>query len=316
MFKNLSNRVSAKTIEETYTENDVEHVKDEHGKETTDISLNYIPNTGFTFDYPQRWLNEETDFKAIGIRRLKVVPTSHVFSLNIGINYKFKNYDSTIMNKEPHIVRELYYSASITSNNTLEEIIHDLIYTLNVKLHETYVYFYSDKKGEDVLDEADVLGAYMVFTYTFDYKTGDFTLKLSQTTDKAFDILEFSIDGSVYDNIAKDNLDFFLKFLNQERTDANRSLLTDYSDSKHFTNVWDRSSLQFHASFSNNRRNFIGLNNDFYDCPSVFYDPPTNKSDFWIKFTTDGKHQFIPRYCRFYIGLSFVRNYKNSLVTK
>ena len=32
MFKQLSNRVSAKTIEETYTENDVEHVKDEHGK--------------------------------------------------------------------------------------------------------------------------------------------------------------------------------------------------------------------------------------------------------------------------------------------
>ena len=68
MFKQLSNRVSAKTIEETYTDLDVEHVKDADGKDTTDISLNYNPNTGFTFDYPQRWLNEETEFKAIGIR--------------------------------------------------------------------------------------------------------------------------------------------------------------------------------------------------------------------------------------------------------
>ena len=38
MLKQLSNRVSAKTIEETYTDNDVEHVSDENGKPTTDIS--------------------------------------------------------------------------------------------------------------------------------------------------------------------------------------------------------------------------------------------------------------------------------------
>ena len=116
--------------------------------------------------------------------------------------------------------------------------------------------------------------------------------------------------------VAENNLNFFLKFLNQERTDENRQYLIDYSDSKTFHNVWDRSSLQFHASFSDNRRGFIGLNNDFYENPSVFYDPPTNSSNFWIRFTTDGVHQILPRYCRFYIGLCYVRNYKNSLVTK
>ena len=87
MFKQLSNRVSAKTIEETYTDLDVEHVKDADGKDTTDISLNYNPNTGFTFDYPQRWLNEENEFKAIGIRRLKVIPTSHIFALLVRVEY-------------------------------------------------------------------------------------------------------------------------------------------------------------------------------------------------------------------------------------
>ena len=38
MFKQLSNRVSAKTIEETFTDNDVEHVIDENKKQTSDIS--------------------------------------------------------------------------------------------------------------------------------------------------------------------------------------------------------------------------------------------------------------------------------------
>ena len=310
MFKQLSNRVSAKTIEETYTENDVEHVKDDNNKETTDISLNYIPNTGFTFDYPQRWLNEENDFKAIGIRRLKVVPTSHVFSLILRVIYKFKN-----INKEEHSVDDLNYSVSITADNSFDEIIHNMIYAFNEHLLKTRAYTYEKDVDNDILSD-EFLGSFAAFTYTFDYKTGDFTLKFSETTERNFDILEFSIDGGVYDNLAKNNLDFFLKFLNQERTDENRNLLIHYSNDKHFTNVWDRQSLQFHASFSNNRRNFIGLNNDFYENPSIFYDPPTNKSDFWIKFTTDGRNQFIPRYCRFYIGLSFVRNYKNSLVTK
>jgi hypothetical protein len=104
--------------------------------------------------------------------------------------------------------------------------------------------------------------------------------------------------------------------MNQEQTAEKRDKLALLASSKTFSNVWDRVSLQFHASFSNNKRNFIGLNKDFYKSPSVFYDPPTNASDFWIKFTTDGRNQFLPRHCRFYISISFVRNYKNSLVTK
>ena len=303
MFKQLSNRVSAKTIEETYTDLDVEHVKDADGKDTTDISLNYNPNTGFTFDFPQRWLNEENEFKAIGIRRLKVIPTSHVFSLQVVV--KYKEVGSGIVRSS----NPIYVRLSITSDNSLEEIIHNILEKLNEGL--------SNNKLEPHTDVGS-MGDYMTFTYSFDYKTGDLSFKLAQVNrpPNDFDMLLFKIEGDAYGNLANDNLDHFLKFLNQERTDANRKILTNETNTKTFHDVWDRVSLQFHASFSNNKRNFIGLNGDFYDSPSVFYDPPTNTSDFWIKFTTDGRNQFLPRYCRFYIGISFVRNYKNSLVTK
>ena len=307
MFKQLSNRVSAKTIEETYTDLDVEHVKDADGKDTTDISLNYNPNTGFTFDYPQRWLNEETEFKAIGIRRLKVIPTSHIFTLSVSIKYRAEGSDET------YDVKNIRLPLTITPENSMEEIIHLIIKTLNEYL-QTVEFKFKYGSKEDVED--DPLSKFAAFTYTFDYKTGDLSFKLSPAEECNFDVLEFNIKGDTYGDLANDNLNHFLKFLNQERTDENRNILTDYSNTKTFTNVWDRVSLQFHASFSNNKRNFIGLNNDFYDCPSIFYDAPTNASDFWIKFTTDGRNQFLPRYCRFYIGISFVRNYKNSLVTK
>ena len=291
MLKQLSNRVSAKTIEETYTDNDVEHVM-ENKKPTTDISAGYNPTTGFTFDYPMRWLNDQSEYKAIGIRRLKVVPTSHVLALNIYIKYQLTD-DSQIVSLTP-----VYVPLSVTSENNFEEIIHNIIDGLNSFLE-------NNKPENDKL---------FVFTYQFDYRTGDFSLSL--TCPDEIELLQFSIQGDSYSTLAENNLNFFLKFLNQERTDENRQYLIDDSDSKTFHNVWDRSSLQFHASFSDNRRGFIGLNNDFYENPSVFYDPPTNSSNFWIRFTTDGVHQILPRYCRFYIGLCYVRNYKNSLVTK
>ena len=121
MFKQLSNRVSAKTIEETYTHLDV--FKNDEDK--TDISLNYMPNTGFTFDYPNRWLNEENEFKAIGIRRLNVVPTSHVFSIIVCIRWhaagKEKEYTENL----------LRHQFTITAENSFEEVIHELINKLN-----------------------------------------------------------------------------------------------------------------------------------------------------------------------------------------
>ena len=291
MFKQLSNRVSAKTIEETYTDNDVEHVIDENGIQTTDISAGYDKNSGFTFDYPMRWLNDASDFKAIGIRRLNVIPTSHVIALWARIRYQYTS-DSPLVELPPCPL-----PLSILSENTFEEIVHNIISTLNTHIGNN--------------DQGDKLVSFM---YKFDYKTGDFTLSL--TCPDELEVLEYNIEGATYGTTADANLNFFLKFLNQERTEENRAILTDYSNSKSFHNVWDRSSLQFHASFSNNRRSFIGLNKDFYENPSVFYDPPTNSSNFWIRFTTDGVHQILPRYCRFYIGLCFVRNYKNSLVTK
>ena len=309
MFKQLSNRVSAKTIEETFTDLDVEHVKDADGKDTTDISLNYNPNTGFTFDYPQRWLNEENEFKAIGIRRLKVIPTSHIFVLLVQVEYML------LGSSEAYETPKIRIPLTITTENSTDEIIHLIINTLNETLQNIRCYTHDgiEKKASDYH-----LGEIATFTYTFDYKTGNLSLKLVESSnDNNFFDLAFKIEGDTFDgDLAVNNLNYFLKFLNQERTDENRNILTDYTETKTFNNVWDRVSLQFHASFSNNKRNFIGLNNDFYDNPSVFYDPPTNASDFWIKFSTDGRNQILPRYCRFYIGISFVRNYKNSLVTK
>ena len=305
MFKQLSNRVSAKTIEETFTDNDVLHVKDENGYDTSDISAGYNPTTGFSFDYPMRWLNDHSDFKAVGIRRLKVVPTAHVLVLNVYVMFQYN--EGAIKETQP-----CRLPLTITSENSFEEIIHYIVSTLNNFIDSELERFAEKEQKE--------YPKLFTFTYRYDYKTGDLTINLidisESTIEPPMKLIEFSIEGNAGGGHREENLNYFLKFLNQERTEENRDKLADYSQSKSFKNVWDRVHLQFHASFSDNRRGFIGLNNDFYENPSIFYDPPTNSSDFWIRFTTDGIHQILPRYCGFYIGICFVRNYKNSLVTK
>jgi hypothetical protein len=234
MFKQLSNRVSAKTIEETFTDLDVEHVKDADGKDTTDISLNYNPNTGFTFDYPQRWLNEENEFKAIGIRRLKVIPTSHIFALVVQVEYML------LGSAEVYETNKMRIPLTITTENSTEEIIHLIINTLNELIQNIRCYRHdgTEKKATD-----HHLGEIAAFTYTFDYKTGNLSFKLTGTSNEfTFEDLLFIIEGDTYDDLAENNLNYFLKFLNQERTAENRKILTDYSETKTFNNVWDRAS--------------------------------------------------------------------------
>ena len=145
-----------------------------------------------------RWLNDQSEYKAIGIRRLKVVPTSHVLALNIYIKYQLTD-DSQIVSLTP-----VYVPLSITPENNFEEIIHNIIDGLNSFLE-------NNKPENDKL---------FVFTYQFDYRTGDFSLSL--TCPEEMQLLQFSIQGDSYSTLAENNLNFFLKFLNQERTDENR----------------------------------------------------------------------------------------------
>lgn len=80
----VSRHVSLKTIEETFTDGDVPRAEsnDEYGIRAY---TSYDQSIGFQFDYLMRWLNDKSHFKAIGIRRLKVVPTSHTFSFTFNI---------------------------------------------------------------------------------------------------------------------------------------------------------------------------------------------------------------------------------------
>ena len=398
-----SKRVSPKTIEETYTDNDVPRVINEYGCKSFPT---YDSSIGFSFDYPMRWLNDKSDFKAVGIRRLRVIPSSHAFEWSITLNCAYRD---VIINKydadgdEENFTHYKIYDVvfyglmfknttalNITTNNTLEEVLSYVCNEISkayVNKQVNYKYYstvYMVPKNEFKEDEpietymtqqycsADESSAGIVqlsvhrflLTYSLtnnvlkfklvvvkasfaDYLSDegsielydgmhDFEYKtLTNTFDKEKSILvkststdqirEIDIPGNtIYFGGLMDeptirlNIIPLMQFLNQDVNATTIAQFTDQQtiDSFNITDVWDREVIQVHASFSDNNNGFIGLGGDFYEKPSVLYEPPTNHSNFNIWFTTDGHHRIILRYCRFFIGLCFIRNYNTSLATK
>ena len=76
MFKNenqFSRTASQLSIDEAYTNFDIDNDEIVSARE------------GYTFKYPQRWLSDPSLNKAIGIRRLNIIPTSHTFTLTLSV---------------------------------------------------------------------------------------------------------------------------------------------------------------------------------------------------------------------------------------
>lgn len=270
--KQFTKNASKLPVEEIYTSVDLDR-----GQE-------WDPNLGFNFQYPQRWVSDRSQKKAIGIRRLQVTPSAH----NIELGFAMGEDSASVLTSlklQKNGLKSLYKSfmLSITSKNSLDEI-------MNLICDNFF---------------GSISGANYSFEYNYDYRTGELKMWCTRIDDAAEtpekDLLYFAFA----ENYATTG---FLKFLNQEETDENINLLTMPTKSKIFYNVWNRENLYFHTSFSNSKLHFLGINGDHFDNPSVFYPFSTNSNDFRVWFSTDLIHKIIPRHCEFILQLCFVMN--------
>lgn len=273
MFKNenqFSRTASQLSIDEAYTNFDIDNDEIVSARE------------GYTFKYPQRWLSDPSLNKAIGIRRLNIIPTSHTFTLTLSVTRpKDAGAGASPGPRTLHV--------RVMRSNTTEEILSYIceqftaMYNSDNKYTLTYtLYDDGSLEFECYLIQSDVVA----YSCEFTLKSGD------------------KERNSIYE---------FLRFLNQETNVTNRQILTRSSKSKKFDNVWDRSHIEFHASFSDAKYGFIGCNNDFYYKPNVLFNPPTDGPVFKIRFTIDGKKPILPRYCRFIVQLTFILNYMKNI---
>ena len=272
MFKNenqFSRTASQLSIDEAYTNFDIDNDEIVSARE------------GYTFKYPQRWLSDPSLNKAIGIRRLNIIPTSHTFTLTLSV----KRPTGAGASPSPRTLH-----VRVMRSNTTEEILSYIC--------EQFTAMYDSNDNKYTL------------TYTlYDDGSLDFECYLIKS-----DVVAYSCEFTLKSGDEEGNSIYeFLRFLNQELNDTNRKILTRSSKSKKFDNVWDRSHIEFHASFSDAKYGFVGCNNDFYYKPNVLFNPPTDGPVFKIRFTIDGKKPILPRYCRFIVQLTFILNYMKNI---
>ena len=274
MFKNenqFSRTASQLSIDEAYTNFDIDNDEIVSARE------------GYTFKYPQRWLSDPSLNKAIGIRRLNIIPTSHTFTLTLSVTRPTDAGAGTSPAPRTLHVR-------VMRSNTTEEILSYIC--------EQFTAMYDSNDNKYTL------------TYTlYDDGSLDFECYLIKS-----DVVAYSCEFTLKSGDKERNSIYeFLRFLNQELNDTNRKILTRSSKLKKFDNVWDRSHIEFHASFSDAKYGFVGCNNDFYYKPNVLFNPPTDGPVFKIRFTIDGKKPILPRYCRFIVQLTFILNYMKNI---
>ena len=242
------------------------------------VSDEYLAQTGYPFDYPTRWLNDPSQNKRIAIRRLEVTPTIHSFTLKIiaETDEYYEKMTTIDVTHEDTLIKVLnFICASFTYTDEENTATGGLAYEYNAKTNDLMLYF------------VDLDGGYA----------------------------NFKIEGGKADEHGLSNeLNDFLKFLNQPLNDKSRHSLTTMNDEKLFTEVWSRDRIHFHASFSTSRRKFIGKRGDFYQSLTLLYPPPTNESTFYIRFTSNGNKNILIRYCDFDIQFCYIVNYKKTAI--
>ena len=257
---------------------------------------NTTPHDGYQFEYPVNWAGDPSKNKVIGIRRINYKPTSVDIAVRFKVSYGGGTYkfDAALV---------------FTDQNSFEECISRLTKEIN-----------------DTISILETLNIAMVSAYN--KETGDFTLRFTDgTANPPVFKIEFPVGGDAeydaseakYDENHTHYRKEFLKLFNQDLTKGNVDNLWGYgqvyTEELTFNNVWNRDSFYCHASFSDSPKQIIGINRDFWQTPSVFYEHSDNSNDFNVYFTTDTVHRILPRNGVMLIQLSYIFNYATSMLT-
>lgn len=268
--KQMTFRATRDAIEEAYTQHDISIDQGE-----------YDATLGYPFQYPIRWLGDESQKKRIGLRSIDIRPPAMMLGLKLTVKY--------VIDEEERIFsfRNIF---DVTSKNTLKEILN----AISVGL----VIFYINK---------DDHSRYLQLIYNYDADNNLVFNVVDENDEKQ----QFIIESSRGED--SEEIKDFLKFLNQSTTNSELlNSLANYSLYKKFSNVWDRENLYVHASFSTAKRHYLGKRGEMHDKPNKLYPGPTNDTTFYLRFTSNHIKNILPQHTDFTIELSFIVNYSKS----
>ena len=265
--KQLTTKQNKKIYEEVYFENDF-HLS------------NYKETSGFLLTYPNKFSQNLSQDKSIGIRRIDLDPGSHFLYIAV----EFQDGQQTITTP--------FYRGEYQSNNSLQEILVDLSNNL----------IYKNQDGT------------IIYKISYIYKPDEGVLKLysvkidgqqNQIQQLPFRFVCFTHDDylRLWSLLNQLNGKPFEGYLQDEDYDIDSlTFVNEYN----FINVWNRTPLYFHASFSDSKYHYVCKTNDYWEKPAKLFYDNVNGLEFNVYFTTDGIHKIIPNWSNKLLELSFI----------
>lgn len=306
--RQITKRSTHQSVEEIYT------LDDQINKNTND----------YQFEYPYRWLTDESQDKKIGIRRLECTPSSHAFE--IGVSCFDHNGNAVGLTT--------FARMDITDRDDIVEIMHLFCQTFQPYVNNqptgTFKFYFNSNVNSLVIWYEDstnqwgsfqvrgraLLANYVSLTDWIAHENGlmeffkMFNINMNDENFKNYDPNVHDLPNAPAQQNQQNEL---LNVVNGMRDKdlypdvwkaftklciANRGIVT-------LNNVWDRKRLYFHSTFSTSHRQLIGKNKDFYPSLSVWYPAPSNESAFNVSLSTDGRQKIYLHNCNIDLQLCY-----------
>ena len=237
----------------------------------------YNDNSGFLLTYPNKFSQNPSQDKSIGIRRIDVDPGSHFIYTGIEYNDGQNTYLTPL------------YRGEYQSTNTFQEILVDLQTNLQYNQNNVLCWLNAEYNPE----------------------TGEllFVANMSVNGQNA-QAVDFRFVCNTYQHYLqlhgllnqRENIPFE-KYLQDNNFNTN-SLI--FVPEYRFSNVWNRTPLYLHASFSDSKMHYACKTGDYWEKPAKIFFDNTHGLQFYIYFTTDGYHKIIPCWSNILLELSFI----------
>ena len=262
--KQLTNKQNKVIYEEVYFEKDF------------DVDV-YNDNSGFLLAYPNKFSQNPSQDKSIGIRRIDVDPGCHFV-------YVAVEYDDGVNTYLTPIYRAEYQSA-----NTFQEIMVDL--QANLQYNQNNVLCWIDSSFSEATGELSLVANMSVNNQNI------------QPVDFRFVCSTYAHYLQLWGVLNQRGNVPFEQYLQDNNFNAN-SLM--FVSGYRFTNVWNRTPLYFHASFSDSKMHYVCKTNDYWEKPAKLFFDNVHGLEFTVYFTTDGIHKIVPCWSNILLELSFI----------
>ena len=229
----------------------------------------YEPDTGrWYFNFPDMWYNNLSNNKAIGLRKIDVVPRPMFWSFRLELSYYT---GGRVVTRGSNII------LTFTPQDSTDVIMQSL----------------SNRLGQAAYKITNVS---ITFDWSYDWRTGVASIELLPPDNDNYSFNIINMSGHMQ------------TFFHCDEIKGVPPTATEHGTIKYtFSNIWNRQFAFLHASFvTGTSFNYLGRSGEFYPKPSKMYPASHSTQQFYFELSFDGRTPVKFKDLMFMIDLAYI----------